>query len=70
MKSAFPGIPWTWASGQLASDPSPPPQKKKKICQLEKLCVLGSFYNQTKPDLQMSDFFWKPDLLLCLDLLL
>lgn len=28
MKSAFPGIPWAWASGQPASDPSPPPLKK------------------------------------------
>lgn len=65
MKSAFPGIPWAWASGQPASDPSPPPPKK--ICQLEKLCVLGSFYIQTKPNLQMMDLGGKADLLLSLD---
>lgn len=61
VKSAFPGIPRTWASGQPASDPGASTLPKKPVDRTN--CVLGSFYVPTKPRLQMSDFWGKTDLI-------
>lgn len=60
VKSAFPGIPWTWVSGQPALDPGVPTLLKKSVDTTN--CVLGSFYVPTKTRLQMSDFWGKKDL--------
>lgn len=59
MKSAFPGIPWTWVSGQPAS--GTPTRPKKSVDRTN--CVLGSFYVPTKLRLQMSHFCGKRDLI-------
>lgn len=60
VKSAFPGIPWTWASGQPALDPGTPTLPKKSVDATN--CVFGSFYVPTKPRFQMLDFVGKRDL--------
>lgn len=59
MKSAFPGIPWTWMSGQPAS--GTPTLQKKSVDRTN--CMLSSFYVPTKLRLQMSDFCGKRDLI-------
>lgn len=57
MKSAFPGIPWAWASGQPASDPSPPPLKKN-LSTGEALC-LGFILRPNKTKFPNVRFFWE-----------